>query len=69
MNNIVFELAREPKEKDVIIFKNGKWTVTNKDLLFKEFQDKTNQRLNQQENEIKKLQKNLVDLAKIVKEK
>ena len=59
------ETKRELREDDVIVRKGGKWKVISKESFFAE-QFKWNMDC---EAEIKQLQNDLVELAKIVKEK
>lgn len=86
---IVLDLKvnREPKENDIIIYKDGSWTVISKESFLakhinenrQSFIDIENneQKLDEKidktkedlEKDIQKLQKDLVALAKIVKEK
>ena len=63
------QLNGELKENDIIVFKNGKWQVMSKTKFFAnnlEAQRLVNQAT---DKKIKALEKNLVELAKIIKEK
>ena len=63
------QLNGELKENDIIVFKNVKWQVMSKTKFFAnnlEAQRLVNQAT---DKKIKALEKNLVELAKIIKEK
>ena len=56
---------RDLKENDLIIFKDNKWQVIQKDKFLKPLYEE-NQKL---ETKCIKIEKNLLELAKILKEK
>lgn len=63
------EINGEPKEDDVIVFKNGKWKVISKESFLAKMLE--NQRKVNFENSkrMKELENNLLKLTKLVKEK
>ena len=59
----------EPRENDIIVFKNGKWKIVPKsDLLNNHLIEQTKKNKGF-EKEIKEIKEDLMKLAKIVKEK
>ena len=63
------KLDKDLKENDIIVYKNGSWTVISKEsFLAKSLNDQRLENAKLEEH-IKKLQNDLVNLAKIVKEK
>ena len=69
--NIVLDVknAKEIKENDILIYKNGKWTIVSKESFFASYLEEQRKLNNKYEEHIEKLEKDLVNLAKIVKEK
>lgn len=65
--NIVLDVScgKELKENDVIVFKNGKWQVISKEMFFANCDKKQFELA----RKIAKMEKDIVSLAKIVKEK
>ena len=65
--NIVLDvdLKGQVKENDMLVIKNGKWTVVKRDEIFGDFMRKQKE----QEEEIKAIKEDLKNLAKIIKEK
>lgn len=65
--NIVLDvdLKGQVKENDMLVIKNGKWTVVKRDEIFGDFMQKQKE----QEEEIKAIKEDLKNLAKIIKEK
>lgn len=63
------EINGEPKEDDVIVFKNGKWKVISKEsFLAKMLENQRKVNLKNDER-MKELEDNLLKLTKLVKEK
>lgn len=60
---------REPKENDIIVYKNGNWIVISRESFLAKYINAQRLKNKKLENDIEKLQKDLVNLAKIVKEK
>lgn len=60
---------REPKENDIIAYKNGNWIVISRESFLAKYINAQRLKNKKLENDIEKLQKDLVNLAKIVKEK
>lgn len=66
---IDIETLGEPRENDVIVFRDGKWKVISKESFFARNVNEQRAINNGYEKRIEKLEKDLVALAKIVKEK
>ena len=63
------KINREPKENDLIVYKNGQWCVLSKESFLAKTEGKQMLKNQEFEKRIEKLQKDLISLAKIVKEK
>lgn len=66
---IDIETLGEPKENDIIVFRDGEWKVISKESFFARNVNEQRAINNGYEKRIEKLEKDLVALAKIVKEK
>lgn len=63
------KLDGQPKENDVIVYKNGQWRVISKESFLAKSKERQMLKNKEFEKQIEKLQKDLISLAKIVKEK
>ena len=57
------------KENDIIVYRDSKWQVISRDSYIGEFLTKQNDKNEEVEKRIEKLENNLLKLAQIVKEK
>lgn len=60
---------QELHENDIIIFKNGRWEIISKNSFLAEISKEHNLSVLENEKRFERLEKDLVELAKIVKEK
>ena len=63
------QLDGELKENDIIVYKDKKWKVVSKESFFAKHNEKQNKEIGSLKKDVEKLKKDLVNLAKIVKEK
>lgn len=69
MKIVLDVVGDDPKNNDIIVFKNGQWTVVHKDIFLKELIANVEDKNLQTEKELNEIKNDLVGLAKMIKEK
>lgn len=69
MKTIIDIAGGIPRENDILVFRKGQWAPTTKESLLRELLNKQSEINSNYEKRISQLEQDLVNLAKIVKEK